>query len=312
MSQGIKIAVVSKEDHCKPHMKRLMKEGHAVDCLGSHVSAIPDSYDVIVCRLSSCSHGASDACRAAKRKGRAVFFEDSVTGIMTELRRYIREKKLGGVDDLDRSPVKGIFHRAYWHSNTRCWVIRRSHTPVGPWSTHIESFKDDPSRSAVRARVLNLDEAVQEEQGLVKTTQAGVASAAVMKAALEISPEPDEPVANEPEPDEADQPDEADKADQPDEPMADSGDATPQENLYAILQMLYEEMDKQELTQITNDEMGLTIYLQPMHLNAPSGAACAAADGRRTSDISEITCSHCKSSEFYATASWVLANLGRL
>ena len=81
------IGIVSKPEHCKPHMKALAKEGHEVRLLGGESCApYPPSLDLIVCRPASCSHQAFWEAAEAKRNGERVIFENSVTKIVRSVR----------------------------------------------------------------------------------------------------------------------------------------------------------------------------------------------------------------------------------
>lgn len=96
----MKIGIVSKPEHCKPHVRALEELNHQVVVLGSKDIDLPPSFDLIVCRAVSCSHQAFWDCSEAKREGRRVIFEESVTGIVTEVNRIEKEDKKMNVNSI--------------------------------------------------------------------------------------------------------------------------------------------------------------------------------------------------------------------
>ncbi len=82
----MKIGIISKPEHAKVHAQRLRDEGHEVDILGN-VGEFPSSYDVFVCRVASTSHQSFwDSISEAKKTGRPVLIENSVTKILEKIR----------------------------------------------------------------------------------------------------------------------------------------------------------------------------------------------------------------------------------
>ena len=85
-SNKMRIGIISKPEHAKVHETRLRQSGHEVTQLGSSPVLLPPTLDVIVCRVASCSHAATDVAMREKRLGRRpVIFEDGVTGILREI-----------------------------------------------------------------------------------------------------------------------------------------------------------------------------------------------------------------------------------
>ena len=82
----MKIGIISKPEHAKVHAQRLRDAGHEVDILGN-VGEFPSSYDVFVCRVASTSHQSFwDSISEAKKTGRPVLIENSVTKILEKIR----------------------------------------------------------------------------------------------------------------------------------------------------------------------------------------------------------------------------------
>lgn len=79
------VGFISEEVYCKAQLQRVRALGHQAECLGGAATSFPPRFDLIVVRTSACSHRASDAALKAKRGGRNVLFEDSVTGILEHL-----------------------------------------------------------------------------------------------------------------------------------------------------------------------------------------------------------------------------------
>ena len=89
------IGVVSKPEHCKPHLKALRKMGHRAVCLGGRGVTIPANMDVVVLRTQSCSHGASDQAFAWSREGKKsrLVVENGSTTIC----RKVQEIEMGTI-----------------------------------------------------------------------------------------------------------------------------------------------------------------------------------------------------------------------
>lgn len=82
----MKIGLISADKHCKSHIAALRKDGYNVTCLGARPTSIPSSYDALIVRVASISHGGEAAARAwAKQTGKPAIYEDGLTGIRREL-----------------------------------------------------------------------------------------------------------------------------------------------------------------------------------------------------------------------------------
>lgn len=81
----MKVGIISKPDHCKAHILELVKHGHDPVCLGASPATVPDSIQLIVCRIASCSHQGSEIAFALKREGREVLFEDGVKAMLDHI-----------------------------------------------------------------------------------------------------------------------------------------------------------------------------------------------------------------------------------
>lgn len=78
----MKVAVISKKDHCKPHLQALKSLGHKVIWLGSRPTSIPPSVEVVVLRTASCGHGGDATARSwARNTGLPLIVENGVSGI---------------------------------------------------------------------------------------------------------------------------------------------------------------------------------------------------------------------------------------
>jgi hypothetical protein len=76
------VGIVSKPEHCQPHVLMLKKEGFKPVVLGAKGISFPPSLDVIIVRIASSSHGAVDAARQyAAKHNIPLITEDGVSGI---------------------------------------------------------------------------------------------------------------------------------------------------------------------------------------------------------------------------------------
>ena len=83
----MKIAIVSARKHCKTHIHALRGDGYNVHCLGASPTRIPSSYDVVVMRTSSCSHGGSSTVLSWSRStGRPLIVHDGLSSIRRDLK----------------------------------------------------------------------------------------------------------------------------------------------------------------------------------------------------------------------------------
>ncbi len=68
------------------HLNALKEDGYDVHCLGSSPTSVPPTYDVLVVRSASCSHGATDtAIKWSRRTGKPLVHENGLTGIRRAL-----------------------------------------------------------------------------------------------------------------------------------------------------------------------------------------------------------------------------------
>jgi len=102
----MKIGIVSAHKHCKTHITALRQDGYDVTCLGANPTAIPPSYEVLVVRVASSSHGGTDVARAWGREtGRPLIYEDGLSGIRRELEGLLFNSDGPTVTDADTAPI---------------------------------------------------------------------------------------------------------------------------------------------------------------------------------------------------------------
>ena len=78
----MKVGIISKEEHCKPHAKAIRAAGHEVKLLGGGpLVDVSPSIEVLVCRTASCAHSADATARAVKREFFAVLFYYNVVDV---------------------------------------------------------------------------------------------------------------------------------------------------------------------------------------------------------------------------------------
>lgn len=272
----MKIGIISKEVHAKPHAQQLIAAGHEVIMLGGSPASLPKTLDVIVCRTVSCSHAASALATKARREGRKVLFMDSVSSITTEVEALVSLKE---PESEETGPVHGVTHRAYNDARKGYWYIK-----TGPkWRTHVGSTR---SRAEAVARVEQLDFAALTTTPPEPTPE--VLPALKIEASLpEVKPL--ESALGEPEP----------------EPEPET---TIYDDLKTALELAAGEMSKLGLSIFEFKDLGVTIRLSAMHATGPSGSACGTV-GRSTTRLADVTCDRCKATSFYTTAQWVLANV---
>jgi hypothetical protein len=98
----MKIGLISADKHCKSHIAALRKDGYNVTCLGARPTSIPTSYDALIVRVASISHGGEATARAwAKQTGKPAIYEDGLSGIRRELSALLATGE--GVEE-DSSP----------------------------------------------------------------------------------------------------------------------------------------------------------------------------------------------------------------
>lgn len=100
----MRIGLVSAHKHCKSHIRALALDGYDVTCLGARPTTIPPSYDVLVVRVASISHGGEATARSWMRDtGKPAIYEDGLTGIRRELKRLVLDD---AVPQRDTTPEK--------------------------------------------------------------------------------------------------------------------------------------------------------------------------------------------------------------
>lgn len=275
----MKIGIISKEAHAKSHAAMLEDRGHEVVMLGGGATSFPSSLDVIVCRLVSCSHTASKFANQARREGRTVLFEESVSGLKKAIEEL--EAVAAGVKKESTKPVKGMFYRAYFDG--RYWSIKTTAKGGRPWRKHHSSVKG--GRAEAEKQVAALDAAWMEG-----SDPDGGSDIGPMDVAGDYNHEPTE--AQKP------------KA------KAETGKKTYEElqqDLTELMVMLEETMTK--LGRNRYQTGAVEVKLLKRHLFTPGGVACGSPGGPLTKKLDEVTCETCKTSKVFATAQWVLENL---
>ncbi len=86
--------MVSKPEHCQVHARALEGEGHTVKILGSAGNIeFPPTLEIIVVRIASCSHGASEVAFAhAKKHNLPLVVKDGLTAIRNEVAKIAKRK----------------------------------------------------------------------------------------------------------------------------------------------------------------------------------------------------------------------------
>ena len=108
----MKIGLVSAHKHCKSHLTSLRQDGYDVSCLGARPTKIPPSYDVLIVRVASISHGGENTARAWTRStGLPAIYEDGLTGIRRELTALrLARAPVGDTVDVSRSTEHDIYN----------------------------------------------------------------------------------------------------------------------------------------------------------------------------------------------------------
>jgi hypothetical protein len=76
----MRVGLLSKPEHCRPHVKALKALGLKVDVLGGDPGTkIPARIDILVVRACSISHDAFGVAKAWERDGGTVFYEEGAT-----------------------------------------------------------------------------------------------------------------------------------------------------------------------------------------------------------------------------------------
>lgn len=82
----MKVGLISKLPHCKPHVGAIKELGFEVKKLGPSPTGIPKSVDILVVRVDSVSHGGDAVARKwARSTNKPVVYENGVSGIRREL-----------------------------------------------------------------------------------------------------------------------------------------------------------------------------------------------------------------------------------
>ena len=99
----MKVGLLSKLPHCKPHVDAIRELGFQVKKLGPSPTIIPQSVDILVVRVDSVSHGGDAVARKwARSTKKPVVYENGVSGIRRELSAMVTEN-----NNL-RTPPKGV------------------------------------------------------------------------------------------------------------------------------------------------------------------------------------------------------------
>jgi len=108
----MKIGLVSAHKHCKSHLTSLRQDGYDVSCLGARPTKIPPSYDVLIVRVASTSHGGEAVARAWTRStGLPAIYEDGLTSIRRELTALrLARAPVGDTVDVSRSTEHDIYN----------------------------------------------------------------------------------------------------------------------------------------------------------------------------------------------------------
>jgi hypothetical protein len=108
----MKIGIISAHKHCKSHLTSLRQDGYDVSCLGARPTKIPSSYDVLIVRVASISHGGEAVARAWTRStGLPAIYEDGLTSIRRELKTLVGESApVGDTVDVSRSTEHDVYN----------------------------------------------------------------------------------------------------------------------------------------------------------------------------------------------------------
>jgi len=104
----MKIGIISAHKHCKTHITALRQDGYDVTCIGASPTSIPPSYEALVVRVASSSHGGTDVARNWGREtGRPLIYEDGLSGIRRELEGLLSSTGTDGptITDADTAPI---------------------------------------------------------------------------------------------------------------------------------------------------------------------------------------------------------------
>lgn len=97
----MRVGLVSKPEHCRPHAKAIKALGVKVEVLGGDPTmTIPNRVDVVVVRTCSISHTAFGKAKAWERDGGTVFYEEGATKAAQAVQEFIvatATKKVMGV-----------------------------------------------------------------------------------------------------------------------------------------------------------------------------------------------------------------------
>lgn len=83
----VSVGLISKPEHCKPHLQALLNKGYDAVCLGGDTGIFfPEDLEVVVLRTQSCSHGASaQAFAHARKTGKPLIVKNGLSGMLAEL-----------------------------------------------------------------------------------------------------------------------------------------------------------------------------------------------------------------------------------
>ena len=91
----MKVGLISKLPHCKPHARVIQGMGFELKKLGPSPTRIPKSLDILVVRVDSVSHGGDAVARKwARTTNKPVVYENGVSGIRRELSAMVPTNNL--------------------------------------------------------------------------------------------------------------------------------------------------------------------------------------------------------------------------
>lgn len=86
----MRVGLISKPEHCRPHAKAIKALGVKVEVLGGDPTmTIPNRIDVVVVRTCSISHTAFGKAKAWERDGGTVFYEEGATKAAQAVQEFI-------------------------------------------------------------------------------------------------------------------------------------------------------------------------------------------------------------------------------
>jgi len=293
---SVHIGIVSKKAHARSHAQRLKAEGFSVELLGGSPSRLPRRCEVIVCRVASSSHAAVDLAQSHAKRGRAVIFEDGVTGILREL-APIKELIDGAAQKgllEDRRPIHGKHCRGYYSASANKWSLRTN--PPGSvrkkWNVTVPKARyatRAEAEEAVRKFDTRQDEEAAKPIPAVRKPEPKTAFSPYVQTEGTVHIEGTPP----PEP----------KNEAPEDPMVAAREMA--ELLLIALQ------DAGIRKEYTFESLGLMVSFKPRHLKSPDGHACTVLghepdeNDLSTFTLGDVTCPHCPNTSYFEWLGWL-------